>query len=77
MAGYAGQITKVDRKQGRGEVAGQAGLERERAAGRSPDVDVDSRVVERTKETQTLNVVHMEMGEEDVDPRGVRWDLCP
>jgi hypothetical protein len=39
-------------------------------------VDVDVRVVERTKETQSLYMVHVEMCEEDVDSTDIRWDLC-
>src|SRR5262245_53499441 len=34
-------------------------------------------MIERTEETQALDVVHMEMREEDVDPISIRLDLCP
>ena len=45
VAGDARQIAKVDRKERRREIAGQARSERKCAARRSPDVDIDLGVI--------------------------------
>jgi hypothetical protein len=39
-------------------------------------MDIDLGVIQRTKETQSLNVVHMKMRQEDIDTAGFRWELC-
>ena len=57
----------MNREQRRREVAREPGLERECAAARPPDVDLGRRVIERAEEAQSLDVVHVEMGEQDVD----------
>jgi hypothetical protein len=69
VAGEPRQVAKVDRKQGRREIARQARLQRERAARRPPNVDLDTRIIERPEEAQPLNVIHVQMGQQDVDPR--------
>jgi hypothetical protein len=76
VTGYAREVAKVHGKKRWGEVAGQAGTERERATCRPPDMDINSRMMERTEKTQPLDVVHVEVSEEDVDPSDIRRDLC-
>jgi hypothetical protein len=69
-------LGRSHRKQRRGEVARQASLQGECAAGGSPDMDFDCWVIERTKKAQPLDVIHVEVGEKDVNPSGRRRDLC-
>jgi hypothetical protein len=76
VTNYARQVAKVHGEKRWGEIAGQAGTERERATCRPPDVDVNTRMKKRTEETQPLDVVHVEVSEEDVDPSDIRRNLC-
>jgi hypothetical protein len=38
-------------------------------------VDVNPRVIEGTKETKSLYVIHVEMAEKNIDPSSCRFDL--
>jgi len=38
-------------------------------------VNINIRVIERTKKAQTLYVIHVEMCKKNVDPRGCQRDL--
>jgi hypothetical protein len=67
VAGYAGQIAKMNRKQWRGEITRQACLKRKCTACRPPDMDVDPGIIQRAEKTQALYMVHVKMSEEDVD----------
>jgi hypothetical protein len=58
----------MNRKKGRREIAGQASLQGERAGRGSPDVDFDRRVIERSKKTEPLDMIHVKVGKKNINP---------
>ena len=77
VAGDAGQIAQMHREQRRREVARQPRLERQRAARRPPDVDLDVGLIERGEEAQALDVVHVQVGQQDVDAADAAGSWAP
>jgi hypothetical protein len=69
------QVTKVHRKQGRRQVSRKPSLKSEHAAGWPPNVNINTRVIERAKEAQALYMIHVEMCKKNVDPRGCQRNL--
>jgi hypothetical protein len=62
----AREVTDQHREQGWRHVAGDAGPQSLESGGWTPDVDFHPGLVERSEETQAHDVVHVEVGEEDV-----------
>ena len=61
VARNAGQVTEVHRKKRWRKISRKASLKREHTSGRSPYVDVNRRIIERTKEAQALYVIHVKV----------------
>ena len=63
-----GQLAEPDREQGRRQVTGQSLGKLHRGRGGPPEVDLDIWIEQRAEETEALDVIHVEMAEEDVEP---------
>ena len=64
----AGQVPQPDGEQRRGQVAGEAGVEALRRRRRTPQVHLEVLLVQRPEEAEAEDVVHVEVGEQHVDP---------
>ena len=62
------KLAQPDREQGRGQVTGQPLGQPHRRRGGPPEVDLDIGIEQRAEETEALDVIHVEMAEEDVEP---------
>ena len=69
----ARQFRESNREQRRRQVAFQSRVKTLRRTRRAPDMYCDARIVQRRKETQPLNMVHMQMREQDVDALEILW----
>ena len=61
------QLVHAYREQRGGKILLQAGAQRERRAGGSPEMDLHPRPPQRRKKREPLDVIHMQMGQQDVD----------
>jgi hypothetical protein len=69
------QVTKVHWKHRRRQVSRKPILEPQHAARRPPNVDINPRVIERTKKARALYVIYVEMSKKNVDTSSCSGDL--
>src|SRR5215212_3920304 len=65
------QFPHTDRKQWRGQIFLQACFQPERRTGGSPHMDFNTLAAQWGEEGQALNVIHVQMGEQDVNLRNM------
>ena len=64
----ARKIANAHGEERRREITGQSVVERHRRRGRAPDVHLHRRIEERREEAEPLQVVHVEVREQDIEP---------
>jgi hypothetical protein len=62
------EVSEPDREEWRREIASEASPQVHRRRARAPNMDLAGRPKERGKEAEALDVVHVEVGQEDVQP---------
>ena len=68
------EVADPDREERRREIACEASPQVHRRGGRAPNMDLAGGPKERGKEAEALDVVHVEVGQEDVQPLDGRVD---
>ncbi len=63
-----GHVAQMHRKQRRRQVAAEPCPQTHPGTGRTPDVGLDRGIEQRPEKAQALDVIHVQVGQQDVDP---------